>query len=195
MIKLSFKRPLRILRIVANSIQLIFLLSFCVTIQFATTQNIHAAQLYKWVDKNGNVSYQDSPPPDSANVTEQSTIETNTYNNTNRQNNTAANASIIVYTTNSCQACNELLDKLKKWSVPAEEQSILNRDIQSKILSLSDQITAPTLFINDKLITDLSDSSLLSELTRVGFQIDSSEKSEDQKTPNSAPSEPLNTEG
>ncbi|MFQ5754789.1 MAG: DUF4124 domain-containing protein [Acidiferrobacterales bacterium] len=40
----------------------------------ATPLAVHAVKLYKWVDKNGHVTYQDKPPPPEADVVKEKTI-------------------------------------------------------------------------------------------------------------------------
>jgi len=144
---------------------------------------VTAAKLYKWVDKDGKVSYQDSPPPNNANVKDQTTIVTPSSPSEGNTSSDQPSVPVMVYTTTNCALCELLLSKLQKWGVPAEEGSILNREVQSKILSLTDGLSAPTLFIDDKLISDLSESNLTIELESVGFKLS-------KEAPNTSQEEP-----
>ena len=130
-------------------------------IQFSAAQ-----KLYKWVDEDGNVSYQDSPPPDNAKLLKESELE-----KSQPAAGTPSNSAqpVVVYTVENCDACEVLLLRLRQLEVPFTQQSLLNKDIQAEILAVSDAITAPTLKIGSEFINDLGDSNLIQKLRQAGL--------------------------
>ena len=74
---------------------------------------------------------------------------------------------------------------LKKAKIPIVELSLQDREVQSRILRLSGKISAPTLFIGDTLVTDLSEPGLITILKKAGYTLP---ESIDPKT-----AEPLTT--
>ena len=63
---------------------------------------------------------------------------------------------------------------LKMAKIPVVELSLQDREVQARILNLSGKIAAPTLFIGDALIDDLSESGLVTKLTEVGYTLPNS---------------------
>jgi len=127
---------------------------------------VSAAKLYKWVDKEGNISYQDTPPPESAKVLEESSFERKTRD----QEITNPNVSVNLYTIENCEACDELRVRLEQLEIPFEEQSLLNKEIQAEILTSQDSITAPTLKVGDTFVENLSADNVVRSLQAAGFQ-------------------------
>lgn len=129
--------------------------------------NSHAAKLYKWVDKDGNISYQDQPPPENAKILKEDTIESKAQPTASKGGNTTP---IIVYSVADCPACDSLIARLAKMGVPTENRA-LNEDpeAQRKILEQSDGVTVPTLFLGDKIITDTDASTLPEKLKEAGY--------------------------
>lgn len=127
-----------------------------------------AAKLYKWVDENGNISYQDSPPPDGSNVVNEKEIRA--PKSTSQTPSTPTDP-VMVYTVDNCEGCELLLLRLQNWNVPTEQKSLQDREVQARILELSGSLQAPTLFIGDKLISNLASDNLISELNQAGYNI------------------------
>lgn len=154
----------------------------CVCVLSLALLNSHsafAAKLYKWVDKNGNVSYQDSPPPEGSKVVREEEIDTPSDE---AQSNTQPTETVTVYTVENCEACDILKLRLQNWNVPFNEQSLQDREVQARILQLSDSLQAPTLFIGDKLVSDLTGPNLISELQQTGFQIETASNQDSSNT-------------
>jgi glutaredoxin len=129
-----------------------------------------AAKMYKWVDAAGNISYQDKPPPESAKLIEESELKNSISKprpTTRKQNLTPVTA----YTITNCRDCTQLIGFLKKAKIPIVELSLQDREVQSRILRLSGKITAPTLFIGDTLVTDLSEPGLITILKKAGYAL------------------------
>jgi glutaredoxin len=139
-----------------------------------------AAKLYKWVDANGRISYQDNPPPKNAKTVETPIIITNTEETVNagsgspsQNRKTQANSEpVTVYTVANCKGCKQIMRFLTMQEVPVIELSLLNREVQQLVLDLSGKLSAPTVFIGNKLITDLSEIKFTEELKVAGYTID-----------------------
>ncbi len=129
-----------------------------------------ADQLYKWVDENGNISYQDQPPPEDVAVS-QEILKSKSSSNITKPNATQYKNPVIVYTVDDCDACEIALLRLKQLGIPNQEQSLLDPDVQARVLSLSGSLSAPTIFIGDKLLNDNSDQNLKTELKAAGYII------------------------
>ena len=134
-----------------------------------------SAKLYKWVDKDGNISYQGSPPPAGSTLIKEEEITSTSNPNTPAPQ---VGLPVIVYTVDNCESCDALLLLFQNWGIEVQEQSLQSREVQARILELSDSLSAPTLFIGDKLISDMTTSNISSELQQAGYQIDESEDNE-----------------
>ena len=165
------------------------ILSICLLlITIANADSAFATKLYKWVDKDGNISYQDTPPPEGSQVIKEEEITSPSPTNAEPTSTDADQTSestivfrqqpVVVYTVPNCPACELLLEKLQGWDIPASQQSLQNRDVQARILASSDSLSAPTLFIGESLIADHSDQSLSAELQKAGYQINITDEEE-----------------
>jgi len=126
-----------------------------------------AGKLYKWVDAKGNISYQDQPPPQNANVLRETSIDENGSLNDQPQD----QQTVIVYTIPNCTACASLLSHLVEVGVPVEEQDLKNnREAQQRILELTDSLIAPTLLINGQALPNPSLENLNSALETAGYK-------------------------
>ncbi|NNC99099.1 MAG: DUF4124 domain-containing protein [Gammaproteobacteria bacterium] len=134
-----------------------------------------AAELYKWVDKNGNISYQDNPPPGDSAVSQEVLNEPPAVRSDNSNAAIALSPEqsmpVVVYTVDKCDACELLLLRLKQLGIPTREESLLGRDVQARVLSLTNALTAPTVFIGEKLLVDFSETNLTRELQAAGYQL------------------------
>lgn len=145
----------------------------------ALSSTATAGKLYKWVDADGNISYQDSPPPNNAKVLEESTIRNNGAPNATTANSSGGPTPVIVYTIENCNSCLRLLSTLQQLAVPYQEESLLSREIQSRILEQTDSLAAPTMFFNNKFVSGLSDEALKTELRAAGYEV----KTESEASP------------
>jgi len=83
------------------------MLSFC--------SNSYAGKMYKWVDKNGVVSYQDQPPPKNAKVLSEKTVGPNL--NTEEGEGSGL-PKVVVYTVENCESCDQVIALMMKAAVP-----------------------------------------------------------------------------
>ena len=138
------------------------LITLCCVYTFA-----EAETLYKWVDRDGNVSYQEVPPPTAA--ISQKVIQTKDSGDSEAVSLNTGKAPILVYTLKDCNSCVDVLLRLENFGVPVTESSLLERDAQARLLELGGQLAAPSVFVGDKLISDFSTENLITELESAGY--------------------------
>jgi hypothetical protein len=90
----------------------IVLLAVC-----AVASTAHAAKLYKWTDKNGNISYHDQPPPNDDYKVEEKDIQGGGGISSANQE-AAAKFPVVLYMTNKCSSCDAARAYLKGRGVP-----------------------------------------------------------------------------
>lgn len=123
-------------------------------------------KLYKWVDKNGKVSYQSSPPPANSKILKESTLKTN-----NAGGDQSNNPPVVVYTVVNCPACIQVMDRLKKMSVPFSEKSLADQQVQNNVLNATGQLAAPTVSIGGRFLSDTSTEALNQQLGDAGYNV------------------------
>jgi glutaredoxin len=126
-----------------------------------------ATTLYKWVDADGKISYQDRPPPKNAKILEEREI--------NAPETTAPildGVPVVIYTLDNCVRCDEVITWMTARGVPIEQRPLQeDREAQRQILELSNGLSAPTLFIDDKFVTDTSEASMLTALRDAEYNL------------------------
>jgi glutaredoxin len=137
----------------------------CVVILFSTSSL--AATLYKWVDADGKISYQDRPPPKDAKILDERKID-----EPEEVVQRIEGVPVVVYTLDNCERCDEVIAWLTNRGVPTEQRSLQeDREAQRQILDLSNGLTAPTLFIDDAFVTDTSEESMLEALRGAEYNL------------------------
>ena len=149
------------------------------------TQSANATKLYKWIDDEGNISYQDSPPPTGSNIVKEEEIAT-PVTKAQPAATSGTTAPVTVYIVDNCESCDDLIQLLQSWNVPTRQQSLRDKEVQNRILEANESLQAPTLVIDDKFISNLSSSNIITELKAAGYQIagSGSEESEPEEASN-----------
>jgi glutaredoxin len=147
-----------------------------------------AAKMYKWVDANGNISYQDKPPPKNGRLIETSELKKSDISPSPNSHNQKLTP-LTAYTIANCKDCAQLIAFLKQGKIPVVELSLQDREVQSRILRLSGKIAAPTLFVGDTLVTDLSEPGLITVLKGAGYTLPESIDPKPAKALSPAPSD------
>ena len=148
-----------------HSILTIFLLS----IVAIAASSAHAGKLYKWVDANGNISYQDLPPPKDGKILSEKEVTSKARAN---QESDTGLPDIVVYSVSECELCDRLVRVLTQNKVPYVELPLEDdREAQKKILAKASSIIAPTIFIGDVIVQGGSEDALKEHLRSAGFEI------------------------
>ena len=120
-----------------------------------STNVAFSAKLYKWIDAEGRVSYQDKPPPKNSKIlSEQELVKSNKES---PATGFAANKNAIdVYVTQNCTSCDTAISLLESWDVPHNVKNIEDhRDIQNRIIQETDALRVPVFFSEGQLISCL----------------------------------------
>lgn len=135
-------------------------LSFALVVPLA-----HGAMLYKWVDKNGNVSYQDQPPPpDAGRVEEERALSTG---DTGGQ---AQHPPVVLYSVPKCGSCDLARVYLQKRQIPFTEKNVgADVKLQAELKQKAGGLSVPTILIGDKVMRGYMESLLDDELTQAGY--------------------------
>jgi len=134
-----------------------------------SVSNSHAGKLYKWVDKNGNISYQDQPPPEDAKILKEDTVKATQSAGSSARSQPSP---LVVYTVANCNVCTSFLSNLEELGVPTEERLLDDdRAAQSRLLEQTGGLTVPTVLLNDRFIVNIQIDSLVPELKEAGYTI------------------------
>jgi glutaredoxin len=131
-------------------------------------------QLYRWVDKNGKVTYsQDPPPAGAATKVEQkklksSVVETGGLPYELQQ--TARNFPVTLYTGPDCgDPCKNGIALLSKRGVPFKEISVVDANGIAELKKISGKEQLPVLIVGRTVATGFTDGQWNSTLDSVGY--------------------------
>ena len=135
----------------------------------------YSATLYKWVDEDGNVTYQDTPPPGDVEY-ESSNVDgppPPLPDEAGLKIEEAALANpVSLYTVPQCASCDLVRLYLERNSIPFAEKDVRNNiDTQNELESLAGALTVPTLVIGDQVLDGYSQNAIKAALTNAGFPI------------------------
>jgi len=156
----------------------------------ALSANLEAAtKMYKWVDAQGRISYQDKPPPKNSKILSEETLGDSkpSAKKSKKDKKERNTSSIDVYVTENCSDCDTVIDLLKTWGVPHQVKNIgESRDIQGILIEQTRGVGVPALFSGRSLITNTSSiDDLKKRLSSTGhidldaIESDSAEESEE----------------
>ncbi len=147
------------------------------------TSCAYSATLYKWVDEDGNVTYQDTPPPGDVEF-ESSNVDgppPPLPDEAGQQIEDAALASpVSLYTVPQCASCDLVRLYLERNSIPFAEKDVRsNLDTQNELESIAGDLRVPTLVIGDQVLDGYSENAIKAALTGAGFPIESLENAQE----------------
>jgi glutaredoxin len=141
---------------------------------------VQAGSLYKWIDENGNVIYQDTPPPSSVEYEEQNFTDPDEVLKQEVSpglESAAAENPISLYSIPNCDACDLVRLYLDKRALPFAEKSVENNLlVQQELKSLAGQLNVPVLVVGDEIIDGYSKSAMRKVLLEKHYPIDQLEK-------------------
>lgn len=171
----------------------------------------HGATLYKWVDANGNVTYQDTPPPENVQF-EESTVDPLPEplpEDAGRQIEEAALENpVSLFTVPECDTCDLVRLYLEGNSIPFAEKDVrTNLETQAELEKITGTLTVPTLVIGEQVLDGYSRRAIRDALANAGFPVDvpreggsdgNEEEDEEiavEEFPDAEPIEPLDLTG
>lgn len=137
-----------------------------------STPGVQAAELYRWVDKNGKVHYSDVPPADVADVERKrlsgttSQTEDLPYETRRAQE----NFPVTLYVASGCGApCDQGRSMLSKRGIPFSEKLLKTQEEIDAFYKTSGSNGAPTLLIGKNYLSGFQESRWNSELDVAGY--------------------------
>jgi len=134
-----------------------------------------AQDLYKWVDAQGNVTYQDQPPPgqedSAAPFAEDSEVVAELAAEKARRSNTSS-VPVMLYSVPVCDACDMVRLLLEKNGVPYTEMDADdNAAVQNEIKELTGQLSVPVLTVGENVVSGYSSTSIEAQLISAGYTL------------------------
>lgn len=131
-----------------------------------------AQKLYKWVDKDGKVSYHDQPPPQGAGYrVEEKRLGPRSPAAAARPGGEPAESfPVVLYVTPQCSSCDAARAYLQKRKVPFTEKNVEdNVALQEELRQKSGGLAVPTILIGEKVMKGYLESLLEGELDAAGY--------------------------
>lgn len=158
-----------------------------VVIALCSVPPASAAKFYKWVDKNGRVTYQDRPPPSDAGYR----VEEKRLGGAKAQDGGSAGAAekfpVVLYSAPRCASCDAARGYLKARGVPFTEKNVDgDRKLQDELIKQAGGLSVPTITVGPKVMQGYLESLLEGELDQAGYpkpQYEEPEKPEEPEEP------------
>ena len=128
--------------------------------------------LYKWVDEQGNVFYQDQPPEGAGGSVEAYGEDAELVADADKDPRTIAAETfpITLFSIPVCDACDLVRNMLRKADVPFTEKDVNdNPPVQDELMSLAGQLSVPALVVGKKVIYGYNSMAIKEELTSAGY--------------------------
>ncbi len=134
------------------------------------TGAVSHATVYSWVDKNGNVVYQDQPPPAGAADVQVRNLDVGPDRAGRAADESAAKRAIVLYTVPHCDSCDMVREYLKRRDIPFSEMNVATDfKTQQKMRKAVGDLTVPTVTVGSKVIRGYVPSQLSSALDHAGY--------------------------
>jgi glutaredoxin len=152
----------------------------------------YGVKLYKWVDQNGNVSYEDHPPPSDTGIKVESRDIKIGGGGSDAANKVAEKYPVVLYTAPECTACELARAYLGKRKVPYTDKNVQTDPTAMKELhDKTGALTVPTITVGSKVMRGYLQSLLAGELDAAGYpKIETAAPSEEQAAPEQSATEP-----
>ena len=136
------------------------------------SQPVVAEGLYKWVDKEGNVTYQSSPPPEGAAEVEKSEISIGTGEDEAETTEVFETDPIKFYTKPECPTCDQARTYFEEMEIPFEEVDISEDTAAAvKMERNFGHNNVPTMKVGNKSVTGYEKGTMGKILKGAGYNI------------------------
>ncbi len=137
---------------------------------------VNAAELYKWIDADGNVTYQDTAPPTDVSYEEQTYADPDVVLEDDLKDSivsAAEESPISLYSVPNCDACDLVRFYLDKNTIPFAEKDIENNlTMQQELRLKTGELRVPTLIIGDDMIDGYSKLAIRKSLIANGYPLE-----------------------
>ncbi|WP_298137103.1 glutaredoxin family protein [Acidiferrobacter sp.] len=129
----------------------------------------HAATLYRWVDPNGVVTYQNTPPPASAGHVRVVHVGRPPSRSAVRQAVSALHP-VVLYRAPHCAPCRQVSAYLHRRKIPFRAIDVSRgRSIVRAMKRKTGSTTVPTITVGKQVLIGYIPSALKNELTAAGY--------------------------
>lgn len=133
-----------------------------------------AVTLYKWVDEQGNISYQDTPPPAGQKYEERSFSDegarTGERNADIARSQAASEYPVTLYRADGCDSCDLAETILNSNKIPFTIVEVdTDTDAQKELQELVGSVRVPTLTIGEYLINGANRAAIEDALRANGY--------------------------
>lgn len=131
----------------------------------------HGQKLYKWVDKDGRVSYHDKPPASETGIrVEEKSVRVDGERPPAGDNDAAAKSPVTLYSAPKCGSCDAARAYLKERGVPFAEKNVDgDRKMQEELIKQAGGLAVPTITVGAKVMRGYLESLLEGELDQAGY--------------------------
>lgn len=131
----------------------------------------HAQKLYKWIDKDGRISYHDKPPASESGVrVEEKSVRVDGERAAGESSDAAAKFPVTLYSAPKCSSCDAARAFLKERGVPFAEKNVDgDRKMQEELIKQAGGLAVPTITIGTKVMRGYLESLLEGELDQAGY--------------------------
>ena len=141
-----------------------------IAVAVLTVSPTQAEKLYKWIGKDGKVSYQDKPPPEDSGVVQERNLSGNRITSDVGPSEAAQKFPVTLYSTTKCSPCDQARAYLKKRKVPFGEKNVSNNpSLQKEMIEKIGELSVPTIMVGSKVMKGYIESLLEGELDQAGY--------------------------
>ncbi len=134
-----------------------------------------AGKLYKWVDADGNVSYQDTPPPDgqkyeATQLSEKKLGRLKTETADTKLDDIANAAPISLYIVSDCDSCDFVRSFLDNRGVPYTAKNVESDEaLKDELMNKAKKMQVPATEIGGKVVFGYRKAEIESALQAAGY--------------------------
>ena len=152
----------------------------CLVLMASHTHSAVADQLYKWVDSQGRVTYQSTPPPDGAAEVVETTIGTVGAEDSEAEAEQVFETDPIkFYSKPECATCDLARIYFEEMEIPFEEVDITEDvAIAAKMQKDFGHNNVPTIKVGNKSVTGYEQNTMAKILKDSGYNIPDDEEGE-----------------
>jgi glutaredoxin len=131
---------------------------------------VHAQTLYKWIDKDGKVSYQPYLPPEGSGYRVEEKNLSKIKDLGASTPDAADKAPVVLYVVPKCASCDLARAYLQKRKVPFAEKNAENdTKVQEELKKKAGALSVPTVIVGEKVMKGYLESLLEGELDQAGY--------------------------
>lgn len=133
-----------------------------------------AVKLYKWVDDEGNISYQDTPPQAGQKFEEKSFSDEGARTGDTNADVALSRAvqenPVVLFMADNCDSCDLVSRILESNYIPYDAIEVdTDSAAQQKLIGLIGAIRVPTLTIGDEVLNGSNRTAIENALARNGY--------------------------